>query len=107
MLSESLALADSIRSTSVHALWSHVETACTSQIASDLRACIDRASFRQSAANDTNERWYHGGNPRRETSSRPGVRISDFVEEGCVEFVSVASLDLGPPGASKLRFSLR
>ena len=54
---------------------------------------------------DTSERWYHGGTPRSETSTRPGVRISDVVEEGRVEYVPVAAPALGPSGPSKIRSS--
>ena len=50
-------------------------------------------------------RWYHGGIPRSETASRPGVRISDVVGEGRVEYVPVAPPALGPPGPSKISSS--
>ena len=33
------------------------------------------------------------------------MRISDVAEEGCVEYVPVAALALGPPGPSKIRSS--
>ena len=73
MLSESVALADSITSSPVYAPWSVVGTACVGQVVSDLRACWDRVSLRRRTAEDTNERWYHGGTPRSETASRPGL----------------------------------
>ena len=41
------------------------------------------------------------GTPQSETASRPGVRISDVVEEGRVEYVPVARPALGAPGPSK------
>ena len=61
--------------------------------------------LRRRTAKDTSERWYHGGTPRNETASRPGVRISDIVEEGRVEYVPVAAPDFGPPGPSRIRSS--
>ena len=42
MLSESVAIADSITSSPVQAPWNFVETACTGEVKSDLRACWDR-----------------------------------------------------------------
>ena len=98
MLSESVAIADSITSSPVYAPWSVVESASASQVISDSRACWDRVGLRRRAAKNTSERWYHGGTPRSETSSRPGVRISDVVEEGHVEYVPVAPPALGPTG---------
>ena len=61
--------------------------------------------LRRRTAKDTNERWYHGGTPHIETPPRPKVKIADVVEERCVEYVSVASPALGPPGPSKIRSS--
>ena len=75
-----------------------------SQVITDLCARWDRVVLRRRTAKDTSERWYHGGTPRSETS-RPGVRISDVVEEGRVEYVPVAAAALGPPGRSKIRSS--
>ena len=103
MFFESVALADSITSSSVNAPWSLQETACANQVVSDLRACWDRVVLRRRNAGDTNERLYHGGTPRSELASKPGVRILDVVEEGRVGYVPVASPALGPPGPSKVR----
>ena len=52
-------------------------------------------------AKDTSERWYHGGTPPSETASRPGVRVSDVVEEGRVEYLPVAPPALGPLGQAE------
>ena len=87
----------------VYAPWSVVEFASASQVIADMWACWDRAVLRRRSAKDTSERWYHGGTPRSETASRPGVRISDVVEEGRVEYVPVAPPALGSPGPSKIR----
>ena len=100
ILSESVAIADCITSSSVYAQWSHVETACAGQVVSDLRACWDRAILR--TADDMSDRWNHGGNPRSETSSRPVAQISEVAEEGRVAYVPVASPALGQSGPSKI-----
>ena len=102
MLSESVAIADSNTSSPVFAPWSVVASASASQVISDLCACWDRVVLRRRFARDTSERWYHGGTPRSETASRPGVRISDVVEEGRVEYVPVGPPALGSPGPSKI-----
>ena len=103
MLSESVAIADSITSSPVYAPWSVVASASASQVISDLCACWDRVVLRRRAAKDTSERWYHSGTPRSETASRPGVRISDVVEDGRVEYMPVGPPALGSPGPSKIR----
>ena len=105
MLSESVAIADSIASSPVYAPWSVVASASASQVIADMCACWDRVVLRRRSAKDTSERWYHVGTPWSETASRPGVRISDVVEEGRVEYVPVAPPALGPPGPSRIHFS--
>ena len=105
MLSESVSIADSITSSPVYAPWSVVESASARQVINDLCACWDRVVLRRRTAKDTSERWYHGGTPRSETASRPGMRTSDVVEEGRVEYVPVAPPALGPPGPSQIRSS--
>ena len=102
MLSESVAIAESITSSPVCALWSVVESACASQVITGLCACWDRVMLRRRTAKD---KWYHGGSPRGETKTRPAVRISGVVEEGRVECVPVDAPSLGPPGPSKMRSS--
>ena len=79
MLSEFVAIADSITSSPVYAPWSVVESACASQVITDLCACWDWVVLRRRTAKDTSERWYHGGTLRSETASRSGVRIIDIV----------------------------
>ena len=102
MLSESIAIADSITSSPVYAPWSVVESASASQVISDLCACWDRMVLRRRTAKDTSERWYHGSTPRSETASRPRVRISDIGEEESLEYVPFAAPALGPPGSSRI-----
>ena len=104
MLSESVAIADSITLSTVYATWSVVKSAWASQVITVLCACWDRIMLRR-RTKDTSERWYHGGITQSETASKPGVRISDIVKEGRFEYVPVTSPALGPPGPSKIRFS--
>ena len=105
LLSESVAIADSIMSSPVYAPWSVFESASARQVVFDLCAGWDRVVLRRRTAKDTSERWYYGGTPPSETASRPGVRISDVVEEGRVEYVPVAPPALGAPGPSKISSS--
>ena len=105
MLSESVAIADSITSSPVYDPWSVVASASASQVIADMYACWDWVVLRRRTTKDTSERWYHCGTPRSETASRPGVRISDVVEEGRVEYGSVTPPALGPPGPSKISSS--
>ena len=57
MLSESVAIADSITSSPVSAPWSVVESTCASQVITDLCACWDWAVLRRRKTKDTSERW--------------------------------------------------
>ena len=102
-LSESVAIADSISSSPVYAPCSVVASASSSQVIGDMCSCWDRVVLRRCSAKDTSERWHHGSSPWVETASRPGVRISDVVEEGRVEYVPVGPPVLGSPGPSKIR----
>ena len=105
LLSESAAIADSITYSLVYAPWIIVESACPSQVITDLRACWERVLLRRRLAKDPSERWYQGSTPRNETASRPGVKFSDIVEEAGVEYVPLVLPSLGPPGPSKIRSS--
>ena len=100
MLFESVAIADSITSSSFYTPRSFVESACASQVITDRCAYWDRVVLRRRTAKDNSESWYHGGTPRSETVSRTGMRISDDVEDGRVEYLPVAAPALGPPGPS-------
>ena len=102
MLSESVAIADGITSSPVYAPWSVVASASASQVIADMCSCWDRVVSRRRSAKDTSERWHHGSTSRVETTSRPGVRISDVDEEGRVEYMPVGPPVLGSPGPSKI-----
>ena len=71
IMSESVAIADSITSSLVYAPWSVVESASARQVTADLCACWDRVVLRRRKTKDTSERWYHGSTPRSGTASRP------------------------------------
>ena len=105
MLSESVAIADSITPNPVHAPSRVVESVSASQVNTDLCASWDWVVLRCCAAEDTIERCYHVDTPRKETASRPGLRISSVVEEGRVEYVPVAAPALGLRGPSRIRSS--
>ena len=105
MLSESVAITDSNKSSPVYAPWSIVQSACASQVITHLCVCWEWVVLRSRTARDTSECWYYSDTPRIETASRPGLRISDVVEEGRVENVPVASSALGLLGPSKIRLS--
>ena len=66
-----------------------------------LCACWDRVVLRRRTAKATSERWYHGGTPRSDTASRPGVGILEVFEERRVQFVPVTSPALGLLGQAK------
>ena len=102
MLSESVAIADSISSSPVYAPRSFVASASSSQVIADIGSCWDRVVLRRRSAMDTSGRWHHGSSPRVETASRPGVRISDVVEVGRVEYVLDGPPVFGSPGPSKI-----
>ena len=102
MLSESVAIADSISSSPVYAAWSVGASASSSQVIADMCTYWDRVVLRRRSAKDTSERWHHGSTPRVETASRPGVRISDVVEEGRIEYLPVGPPVLDSPGPSKI-----
>ena len=106
MLSESVAIADSLTSSPVYAMSSIVESACASQVITDLRACWDRVVLRRRNAKDTFERWHHGGARGSETASMPGVRISDVVEELRLLFVLLGQAKFVLPPASTREKSL-
>ena len=101
MLSESVAVANSITSSPVYAPWNVVASSSASQVIADMCSCWDRVVVRRRSTKDTSERWHHGSAPRVESPSRPGMRISDVVEEGRIEYVPVCPPVLGSPGQVK------
>ena len=94
MLSEAVAISDSITSSSVYVPWSTVESESSARIVSDLKTCFEKVLERRRVVKDTSEQWYRLGAVRPssgESSSQCGVRISTVVEEGQVEYVPVAA----------------
>ena len=108
MLAESAAICDSITNSAVFEPWSHVETASRAQVVAEVCACVNQAVDGRRAVKDSQEQWYavDGIRPSSEDSaSRSGVRISNIVEEGRVEYVPVRALSASVAGPSNLRVS--
>ena len=108
MLAESAAICDSITNSAVFEPRSHVETASRSQLVTEVCACVNQAVDWRRAVKDSQERWYAVGGIRpssEDTASGSGVRISNNVEEGRVEYVPVFAPSLSTPGPSSLRAS--
>ena len=90
MLAEAAALSDRITHSAVLEPWSHVETTSGSQVVADVCGCVNEALDRRRVVKDSPEQWYAvvGIRPSSEDStSRSGVRTSNIVEEGRVEYV--------------------
>ena len=106
MLTETAAICDSITNSAVIEPWSHVETAARSQVVAEVCACKTPAVDRRRAVKDSQELWYTVGGIKpssEDSASRCGVRISNIVEKGRVEYVPVSAPSLSTPGPSSLR----
>ena len=69
---------------------------------------MNQAVDRQRAVKDSQEQWYAVGDIRpssEDSASRSGVRISNIVEEGRVENVTVSAPSINVPGPSNLSVS--
>ena len=92
MLAESAAISDKIAHSAVFEPWNHVETTSRSQVVADVCGCLNEALDRRRVVKDSLEQWCAVGGIRpssEDSTSRSGVRISNFVEEGQVEYVPV------------------
>ena len=108
MLAEAAAISGNITCSAVFEPWCHVETASRSQVVADVCGCVTRVLDQRKAVKDSREQWYAVGGTRpssEDSASRSGVRISNFVEEGQVEYVPVQVPSLSTPGPSSLRAS--
>ena len=108
MLTESAAICERITQSAVFEPWSDLESASRSQVVADVCRCVSEALDRRSLVKDSQEQWYAVGGvmPSSEDSaSRSGVRISNVVEEGRVEYVPVRAPSASVPGPSNLRVS--
>ena len=107
MLSESASISDRITHSGIFEPWSHVETTSRSQVVADVCGCVTEALDRRGVVKDS-EQWYAVGGIRpssEDSTSRSGVRISNVVEEGRVEYVPVRVPSFISPGPSNLRVS--
>ena len=108
MLAESAAVCDSLTNSAVFEPWSHVETVSRSQVVAEVCACVNQAVDRRRVVKDSQEQWYAVGGIRpssEESAPRSGVRISNMVEEGRVDYVPVRAPSVSFPGRSNLRVS--
>ena len=108
MLAESAAISDRITHSAVFEPWGHVETTSRSQVVADACGCLNEALDRRRLVKDSQEQWYamEGIRPSSEdSSSRSGVRISNIVEEGPVEYIPVRVPFPISPSPSNLRDS--
>ena len=92
MLAESAAISDRITHSAVFEPWSHVETTSHSQVVADVCGCVNEALDRRRVVKDSQEQWYAKGGLRpssEDLTPGSGVRISNIVEEGRVEYAPV------------------
>ena len=105
MIAESAAISDRITHSAVFEPWGHVETTSRSQVVADVYGCLNEALDRRRLVKDSKEQWYAVGGIRpasEDSTSRSGVRISNIVEEGRVEYVPVRVPFPLSPGPSNL-----
>ena len=108
MLAESAAISDRITKSAVFEPWSQVKTTSRSQVVADVCGCVNEALDRRRVVKDSQEQWYAVGGIRlssEDSTSRSGVRISNILEEGRVEYVPVRVPFPISPGPSSLRDS--
>ena len=108
ILTESAAISEWITHSAVFEPWSHVETTSQSQVVADVCGCVSEALDRRKMLKDSQEQWFAVGGIRpssEDSTSRSGVRISNVVEEGRVEYVPLRAPSASVPGPSNLRVS--
>ena len=108
MLAESAAISDRITQSAVFEPWNHVETTFRYQVVADVCGGVNEALDRRRSVKDSQKQWYAVGGIRpssEDSTSRSGVRISNIVEEGRIEYVPVRVTFLISPGPSNLRHS--
>ena len=108
MLAKSAAICDSISNSADFELCGHAETASRSQVAAEVCPCVNQAVDWRRVVKDSQEEWYAVGGIRpssEDSASRSGVRFSNIVEEGRVEYVPVRPPLVSVPGPSNLRVS--
>ena len=108
MLTESAAMSDRITHRAVFEPWRHVETTSRCQVVADVFGCVSESLDRRRMLKDSQEQWYAVGGIRpspEDSTSRSGVKISNVVEEGRVEYVPVKNPSASVPGPSNLRVS--
>ena len=108
ILAESASISDRITHSAIFEPWNHVETTSRSQVVVDGCGCVNEALDRRRVVKDSQEKWYAVGGIKpssEDSTSQSGVRISNVVEEGRVEYVRVRVPSFISPGPSNLRVS--
>ena len=108
MLAESAAICDSITNSAVLEPWSHVKTTSRSPVVAEVCACVNQAVDRRRTVKDSQEQRYAVGGIRpssEDSASRSGVKISNIVKKGRVEYVNVRAPSVSVPGPINLRVS--
>ena len=108
MSAESAAISDRITHSAVFEPWSLLETTSLSQVVADVCGCVNEALDRRRVVKDSHEQRYAVGGIRpssEDSTSLSGVRISNIVEEGLVEYVPVRVPSFISPRPSNLRVS--
>ena len=108
MLTESAAISDRITHSAVFEPWSHVETTSRSQVVTDVCGCVSESLDWRRMLEESQEQWYAVGGIRpsfEDSTSRSGVRISNVVEQGRVEYVPERAPSASVPGPINLRVS--
>ena len=108
MLADSAAISDRITQSAVFEPWSHVETTSPSRVVADVCGCVKQTLDRRRVVEDSQEQWYAVGGIRPSSeysASQSGVRITNILEEGQVEYVPVRVPFHVSPGPSNLHVS--
>ena len=97
MLKDVLIVADSVIVSEEYNPWSVFWDGCNQQVVYDLQSCQEKVLLRRKASRDTSERWFRArsaGSPSAGTTAvHSGVRNSNTLEEGQVEYVAVLEPD--------------
>ena len=87
-----------------------METASHSRLLAEVCACVNQAVNWRRAVKYSKEQWYAVGGIRpssEDSASRSGVRISNIMKEGRVEYVPVSDPSISTSGPNNLRVSSR
>ena len=93
MLKDAVAIADSVIVSGEYNPWFVFGDGCNQEVVSDSQPFLEKVVLRRKVSRDTNECWFgaqSASSPSTTTSvGRSGIRISNIVEEGRLEYVDV------------------